>query len=301
MSSLLILGLVGLVAQLVDGSLGMGYGVTSTTLLLSAGVAPAVASATVHLAKVGTTLASGASHWRLGNVDWRTVGVLAVPGGAGAFAGATVLSDLPADSAAPWVAGLLVVLGVYIVWRFFARGTASRKQGSRLSAWFLVPLGLVAGGLDSLGGGGWGPVGTTSLLSSGRLHPRKVVGSISASELVVAVGSSLGFFFALDLSAVDLGGVGMLLLGGVVAAPLAAWLVSRLPARILGIGAGGLIVLTNVQTVTAAVDAPAGMVAGLLIVLGVAWVALVAGAVRAHRRHRERPEPASTPAGVGSR
>ena len=117
MRNLIVLGIVGLVAQLIDGSLGMAYGVTSSTLLLATGIAPATASAAVHFSEIGTTLVSGFSHHKLGNVDWRTVGIIAIPGGVGAFAGATVLSSLPADLAKPWVAGILLVLGLYVAQR----------------------------------------------------------------------------------------------------------------------------------------------------------------------------------------
>src|SRR5215217_5122854 len=110
----LLLALFGLVAQLIDGALGMAYGLTSTTLLLAAGLAPAVASASVHLAEVGTTFASGAAHWKLGNTDWKAVRWLALPGGVGAFAGATVLSNLDGDAARPWISLFLVVLGAYV-------------------------------------------------------------------------------------------------------------------------------------------------------------------------------------------
>jgi len=181
MRSLILLAIVGAVAQLVDGSLGMAYGVTSSTLLLATGVAPAAASAAVHFSEIGTTLVSGFSHHKLGNVDWRTVGIIAVPGGLGAFAGATFLSSIPGDTAKPWVAVLLLGLGAYVVYRFLALGGRRPTFQGKLSAAFLAPLGVVAGLMDAIGGGGWGPVGTTSLLSSGRLEPRKVVGSIDAS------------------------------------------------------------------------------------------------------------------------
>ncbi len=284
MRNLIILGVVGLVAQLVDGSLGMGFGVTSSTLLVAAGIAPAMASASIHLAEVGTTLISGFSHHKMGNVDWRTVTILAVPGGAGAFFGAQFLVSLPAEVAKPWVGGLLLCLGVYVMWRFLVlRGRRPEFQG-KLSAAFLVPVGLVAGTLDAIGGGGWGPVGTTSLLSSGRLSPRKVVGSISASEFIVAVGGSLGFLMALGSAGINVGFVVTLLAGGVVAAPLAAWLVQHLPARVLGVAAGGLIVVTNSKTVLESLGAGGLTVALTALALAVIWVALIAWAVRQERR-----------------
>ncbi|MFC5730130.1 MULTISPECIES: sulfite exporter TauE/SafE family protein [Nocardioides] len=286
MRNLVILGFVGLVAQLVDGSLGMGFGVTSSTLLIAAGIAPAMASASIHFAEVGTTLISGFSHHKLGNVDWRTVGILAVPGGIGAFFGAHFLVSLPADVAKPWVGGLLFCLGVYVIWRFLVLGGRRPEFKGRLSARFLVPVGLVGGTLDAIGGGGWGPVGTTSLLSSGRLSPRMVVGSVSASEFVVAAGGSLGFLMALGSAGINIGFVAALLAGGIIAAPLAAWLVKHLPARVLGVAAGGLILLTNSKTVLESLGAPTATVALTALVLAVVWVVLIAWAVRQERRTR---------------
>ena len=175
--------------------------------------------------------------------------ILAVPGFVGAFIGATALSNLDAAIAKPIVATILLSLGVYVIYRFLRLGGRRPQFKARPSAGFLAPMGLVAGALDAVGGGGWGPVGTTSLLSSGRLEPRKVVGSIDTSEFVVAVGGSLGFILALGSQGINWGYAGALLAGGIVAAPIAAWLVKHLAARVLGVAAGGLIVLTNTKTV----------------------------------------------------
>lgn len=286
MRNLIVLGVVGLVAQLVDGSLGMGFGITSSTLLIAAGIAPATASASIHLAEVGTTLVSGFSHHRLGNVDWRTVGILAVPGGVGAFLGAHFLVSLPVETAKPLVAGILFLLGLYVISRFLVLGGARPEFKGRLSARFLVPMGLVGGTLDAVGGGGWGPVGTTSLLSSGRLSPRKVVGSVSTSEFVVAVGGSIGFLLALGSAGINLGFVAALLAGGVIAAPLAAWLVKHLAPRVLGVAAGGLILLTNSKTLLEAAGAAGSTVAVVAAVVAVVWVSLVVWAVRQERAAR---------------
>ena len=292
MRSLVLLGIVGLVAQLVDGSLGMAYGVTSSTMLLAVGVAPAAASAAVHFSEIGTTLISGASHWKFGNVDWRTVGILAVPGGVGAFLGATALANIDGEVAEPWVALLLLSLGVYVLYRFLRLGGRRPQFKPHPSPLFLVPMGAVAGIVDALGGGGWGPVGTTSLLSSGRLEPRKVVGSIDTSEFVVAVGASAGFLMALGSEGVNFGWAGALLAGGVIAAPFAAWLVRHLPARVLGVAAGGFIVVTNVLTTLeswAGLDTETSstrLVATWAILLSI-WAALVAYAVRAERKSKQ--------------
>jgi uncharacterized membrane protein YfcA len=286
MRKLLVLGFVGLLAQLVDGSLGMAYGVTSSTLLLAAGIAPAAASAAVHFSEIGTSLVSGFSHHKLGNVDWRTVGTLAVPGFVGAFAGATFLASLPADTAKPWVAGLLMALGFYVIYRFLVLGGRRPEFKARPGAKFLVPMGLVGGTLDSIGGGGWGPVGTTTLLSSGRLEPRKVVGSIDTSEFVVAVGGSLGFLWALSSQGIPWDYALALLVGGVIAAPVAAWLVKHLPARVLGVAAGGLIVLTNTKTIAEALGATGGTVGLLAALVAVLWISGIAWAVAQERKAR---------------
>ena len=287
MRKLIVLGFVGLLAQLIDGSLGMAYGVTSSTLLLAAGVAPAAASAAVHFSEIGTSLVSGFSHHKLGNVDWKTVSILAVPGFVGAFAGATFLASLDGDTAKPWVAGLLLVLGLYVIWRFLVLGGRRPTFKSRPGAKFLVPMGLVGGSLDSIGGGGWGPVGTTSLLSSGRLEPRKVVGSIDTSEFVVAVGGSLGFLFALGSQGIEWSYALALLAGGVIAAPIAAWLVKKLAARVLGVAAGGLIVLTNSKTIAETLGASGAAVAAVAATVFVLWVTGIVWAVRQERESRK--------------
>lgn len=291
MRAFLIFALAGLVAQLVDGSLGMAYGVTSTSFLLAAGTPAAIASASVHLAEVGTSLASGASHWKFGNVDWRVVGILAVPGAVGAVLGAYVLVNLTED-AEPYMAGVLLLLGVYVLLRFSSRAVARRVvSGPRPGGRFLAPLGLVAGFLDASGGGGWGPVATSSLLASGRLEPRKVVGSVDTSEFVVAVAASVGFLLTLSQEGLSWVTVAGLMVGGVIAAPFAAYIVRLLPARVLGTAAGGLIILTNTRTLLNGFDVATGIVNSILVVLAVAWIAAIVLAVRSARAEREGAEP----------
>ncbi len=286
MRNLIVLGVVGLLAQLIDGSLGMAYGVTSSTLLIAAGIAPAAASAAIHFSEIGTTLVSGISHHRLGNVDWRTVSIIAVPGGVGAFVGATVLSNIDGATAKPMVAGLLLALGVYVIWRFLALGGQRPQFSGKLSAAFLAPLGVVAGLMDAIGGGGWGPVGTTALLSSGRLEPRKVVGSIDTSEFVVAVAGSIGFLLALGSQGINFAYAGALMAGGVIAAPFAAWMVKHLAARVLGVGAGGLIVLTNSKTIVEALGGSGMTVAAVALAVFVTWMTLLFSAIRQERAVR---------------
>uniref|UniRef100_A0AAU2A9V2 Probable membrane transporter protein n=1 Tax=Streptomyces sp. NBC_00093 TaxID=2975649 RepID=A0AAU2A9V2_9ACTN len=296
MRTLILLALAGLGAQLVDGSLGMAYGVTSTTLLLAMGTNPAAASATVHLAEIGTTLMSGASHWRFGNVDWKVVVRIGVPGAVGSFLGATVLSNLSTELAEPLMSVILLGLGVYVLSRFTLRGLPKGQLGKPLRKRFLTPLGLVAGFLDATGGGGWGPVGTPALLAGGRMEPRKVIGSIDTSEFLVAVAASLGFLLSLGSQGLDWQWVTAFLLGGLVAAPIAAWLVRLVPPRVLGSAVGGVIVVTNVRTLLRSdwVEV-SGLVSTFVYVLlyGV-WAAALAYSIRAHRRdgNAERGEHA---------
>lgn len=286
MRTLVLLALVGLGAQLVDGALGMAYGVTSATLLLAIGTNPAAASATVHLAEIGTTLASGVSHWRFGNVDWKVVVRVGVPGAVGAFAGATVLSRLSTDAAKPVMSLILLALGLYLLGRFTFRGLRTDRLGQPLRKRFLGPLGLVAGFVDATGGGGWGPVGTPALLASGRLEPRKVIGSIDTSEFLVSLAASLGFLLSLGSQGIDFVWVLALLIGGVVAAPLAAWLVRHVPPRVLGSAVGGVIVLTNTRTLLRSdwlgqADTPTESL--VLGAIAIVWAAAVTWSVRAYR------------------
>lgn len=289
MRTIVLIGLVGFAAQLVDGSLGMAYGVTTTTLLLAIGTNPAAASATVHLAEIGTTLVSGVSHWRFGNVDWRVVRRIAIPGAIGAFLGATILSKLSTEAAAPIMAGILLALGVYILVRFTFSGIPRQHLGKPLRKRFLSPLGFVAGFVDATGGGGWGPVGTPAILASGRLEPRKVIGSIDTSEFLIAVAASLGFLFALGSQGINFAWVAAILVGGVIAAPIAAWLVRHVPPRLLGSSVGGLIVLTNVRSLLRAdlVDvAPVAQTAIYTVIVAL-WVAAFAYSLREYLRDRE--------------
>lgn len=271
MQSLIVIAIVGAIAQLVDGSLGMAYGVTSTTLLLSAGLAPAIASATVHLAEVGTTLASGASHWKLGNVDWRSVRWMALPGGIGAFLGAVALTSISAEVAEPWVAVFLFTLGAYILVRFALLRGERPKITTPLAGGSLASLGLVAGFLDAAGGGGWGPIGTPTLLASRRMEPRKVVGTVDTSEFVVALCASIGFLLTLGSQPISWATVGAVLAGGLVAAPIAALLVRRLHPRTLGTAVGGVILLTNARTLLGAIGANPTMTSLAFAVIIGAW------------------------------
>lgn len=305
MPTLIAIAFAGFFAQLVDGSLGMGYGVTSSTLLLSLGLAPALASASVHLAEIGTSGVSGISHWRLGNVNMRVLLMVGIPGGVGAFLGAVVLSNLSLDAARPTVSLVLLALGGVILLRFLhgRRVKAAREAGEPAPAplggtspkrrWALIPLGLVGGFLDASGGGGWGPVTTSTLMAASRMQPRKIIGTVSGSEFIVSIAASLGFLLSLGTAGIDPGIVAMMLLGGAIAAPISAWLVSRFNDQALGTGVGGLIIFLNVDRVLTLVgiDPSIGLVLRVIVVAAsiavVGWLLL---------RSRNRSATPSAPA-----
>src|SRR4051794_15954279 len=267
----------------------MAYGVTSTTLLLAIGTNPAAASATVHFAEIGTSLMSGLAHWRFGNVDWKVVAKIGVPGAVGAFLGATVLSRLSTEVAAPVMSLILLTLGAYILVRFTLRGIDRRHLGKPMRKRFLGPLGLVAGFVDATGGGGWGPVGTPAILASGRMEPRKVIGSGDTSEFLVAVAASLGFLIGLNDQGVKASWAAALLVGGMLAAPIAAWLVRHIPPRVLGSAVGGMIIVTNSRTLLRSdwVDAPGAVRYAVYVAIYALWAAAVTYSIRAYRTERD--------------
>lgn len=234
---------VGFAAQLVDGALGMAYGVISTSVLLSFGVTPANASASVHAAKVFTGLASGASHILYRNVDWRLLALLSGGGVLGGVLGAYVLTSVPGEAVKPFVVAWLGLMGVVILYR------AWRQARPRVFSWRSpFPLGLVGGFFDAIGGGGWGPVVTSSLMGGGA-DPRKAIGTTNAAEVFVAIATSAAFLTSLLSGHWETQGLrGLiwqlagLIAGGVVAAPLAGWMTKVLPLRLLTWGVGVLVV-----------------------------------------------------------
>lgn len=217
---------VGFGAQLIDGALGMAFGVISSTLLVSVlGVPPARASAGVHLVEMFTTAASGISHVIHRNFDpWLFVR-LAVPGVIGGVAGVYLLTNIPAATARPIVMAYLSIIGVYLLARSFRTPPKLRRPK------VIVPLGLVGGFLDAAGGGGWGPVVTSNLLIQGS-EPRKTIGTVSAAEFFLTVSISIAFINQLGFEAFTVATVG-LLIGGIAAAPLGALLVKRVNPKLL--------------------------------------------------------------------
>jgi hypothetical protein len=294
MRRLLTFTLVGLLAQTIDGSLGMAYGASSATFLVAAGYSPALVSASTHLAEVGTTCVSGFSHWRLGNVDWQVVRRIALPGGIGAFAGATLLSSLDGDAVAPWTAAILFGLGVVVLLRFaFGVGAGMRRRN--LSRAGGAGVGLVGGVVDAIGGGGWGPIATPTLLTATNMAPRHVIGSVDTSEFVVSVAASIGFLVGIGTAGIDATVVVALLAGGVVAAPFAAWLVRVLPTTLLGVGVGGVLLLTNARTIVGLHDLEGAYVYPAIVL--VILIGLVASRAQWGRQASSSAMSASTSAG----
>ena len=236
--------LVGALAQFFDGTLGMGFGMLSTTLLITIGASAAVASASVHLAEIGTTLVSGFSHWRENNVDTHLLKSIAIPGAIGAFAGANFLSNLDLALAKNFVSTVLFLLGLVVVYKVvFAKNL--QVPSGRLT---LPTIGLLGGFIDAAGGGGWGPIATPSLMSATRYEPRKIVGTVNAAEFIVAVSASLGFLVNFSRINLDWSIVFWLAIGGMAIAPFAAKLVAVLPKFWLGLALGfGIIVFNGIR------------------------------------------------------
>lgn len=284
MERFVILALVGLAAQLVDGALGMGYGLTSTTLLLTAGIAPAIASASVHMAEVVTTAASGMSHMRFGNVDKQMAKRLIIPGSVGAFSGATFLSHLTGDYVRLYVSIFLLALGLYILARFLFLQDARRQEHKKLTNKFYLPLGFVAGFFDASGGGGWGPIATPALLSQKGVEPRKVIGTVSVSEFAVAASATLGFMLSLGLGHINWLWAGAIMLGGVIAAPIAAWIVKSLPTRMLAVIVSGMLVFTNVRAIFGYTTIPLTIQYVMYTAIVLVWIYIVFHVAQKERR-----------------
>jgi uncharacterized membrane protein YfcA len=220
-------------AQLVDGALGMAFGVTATSFMLSFGTPPAQASAMVHIAEIFTTAASGASHWRQRNVDWAMVRRLTIPGTIGGAIGATLLANVDGKVIAPFVSVYLAAMGAIIIVK------AIRAVQLLEPNWRGIPVvGFVGGLLDAVGGGGWGPIVTSSLIGGGHA-PRFVIGSVNLTEFFVTVVTSAAF--AVSLGWADIAPVIPLILGGLLVAPFAGYLTRIIPARMLMVVVGCLI------------------------------------------------------------
>ncbi len=252
--SLLPFILVGFVAQIVDGALGMAYGVISSSFLLGLGVPPAAASAGVHTAEVFTTGVSGLCHWRTGNVDRRLFMRLVIPGAAGGILGAWILVSVPGERIKPFVAFYLLAMGLVVLRKAFGifrpargRGTPAGQEPAR----FTSGLGLAGGFFDAVGGGGWGPIVTSTLVARGQ-SPRHAVGSVNLAEFFVTVVQTAAFVALQGFSRLGTVILG-LVIGGTLAAPVAALVARRLAPRTLMFTVGILITLLSFRTIYLAV------------------------------------------------
>ena len=230
---------VGVVAQIVDGALGMAYGISATTFLLSQGVSPAIATGSVHISEIFTTGASGLSHWRMGNINNRLFKALIIPGIAGGVTGAFLITSIDGEAVRPWVSAYLLVMGIYILIKAFTK-VSLKKIFNRRKISFLAFLG---GLVDSSGGGGWGPVVTTTLLGSGS-EARKTIGSVNAAEFLISMATGFSFAFLIGMSHWEI--VAGLIIGGVAAAPISAFIISKVPTKYLMLVIGVVVISLSI-------------------------------------------------------
>ncbi len=233
--NIIIFIIFGFIAQLIDGALGMAYGVSSNAFFLSLGVPPSIASACIHTSEMFTTAVSGISHFKFGNVDKKIFLRLLIPGVIGGVLGAYILTELPGGKIKPFISIYLLIMGIIILIKVFKK-TYKVKTHTRA-----IPLGLFGGFFDALGGGGWGPIVTTTLVANGN-HPRYAIGSVNSAEFFVTVAESITFFATIGALLVQhWEKIVGLMLGGVLAAPMAAWTCKKLPHNVLLILVGLLI------------------------------------------------------------
>ena len=234
--------IIGIIAQTIDGAIGMAYGVTATTFLLSQGVSPAIASSSIHISEIFTTGASGLSHWRLNNIDKKLFLNLIFPGIVGGLIGVLILTNIDGKILKPWISLYLVIMGIYIILKAFKKNIFNSKINSKK----ITPLAFVGGMVDAVGGGGWGPVVTTTLLSSGH-EPKKTIGSVNSAEffITISTGLSLAIFIGVNNPEIIFG----LISGGILIAPLAAKITTKLPTKLLMLIVGVLITSLSMITV----------------------------------------------------
>lgn len=258
MRDLVLFAVAGFAASLVDGALGMGFGPTSSSILLGAGLAPAAVSTSVNLAKVATGVVAGVSHWRFRNIDTRLVLKLALPGCVGAVLGVTILSNISGATVRPLLAVLLSVIGIRILFRFARPSVAQPSENPPSTDPNAVPpydargvkVAALLGGVTNGMIGAWGPVVTPFLLHRG-VRPRFAIGSVNTAEIAVASVSAFSLIASLGRGGFNVAVVIAMLLGGMVAAPVAAWLIRFVPPRPMGIAVAVLLLLTNARELAA--------------------------------------------------
>lgn len=264
----------------------MAFGVTATTGLLMASYSPAMASSVVHLVEIGTAALNGSFHARAQNIDWKLALFVGIPGAVGAFVGALMLSSVNLSFSKPWTASLLLCLGVLILYRtsnphLTPSGTSPR---SRLA----IPVGLGAGFVDATAGGGWGIMTTSTLVATNTMSPGRVVGTTSSARLLVAVAGSFGFILGLGVEAIRWDAVIAILVGCLIAAPLAALLVKKLAPRIIGMSVGIVVIVLNVRQLAVSLGASTDVVIGVMIAALLAALVLLMGFIQMHKRGKRK-------------
>lgn len=283
---------VGFIAQLIGGTIGMAFGVTATSGLMALSYSPAIASSVVHLVEIGTSLLNGTFHSRMDNVDWKAVLRIGLPGAVGAFIGALMLSRLDLSFTKPWTASLLLLLGFVIIWRFLAPSLPTPRRRAKL-VW-LAPLGAGAGFVDATAGGGWGIITTSTLMASNTLVPARVVGTTSTARFFVAVAGSIGFLIGIGAEAMPWSVVLAMLLGGVIAAPIAARLVRVANSRLLGLATGVVVVVLNVRQLAVSAHSSLEVVLLWMLLATLAALAPIAVVAVLRRRRSRATAPAAS-------
>lgn len=294
MWTFILILVVGSLAQYIDGALGMGYGASSASFLIAAGLEPALVSASVHTSEIFASLASGVSHFRFGNVVKKIAIPLTCTGIIGGIIGAYFLATLPSDLVSPFVAIILLLLGARIFVRFLWKNHIVHYKGE-FSRGFLSVLGLVGGAVDAFGGGGWGPVCTSILVSANRREPRHIIGSVNIAEffttvaIVITFGFTVGFENFLWFITIPL------IIGGVVAAPVAAYTCKRVPPTLLGTLVGSVLIVLNSRTLTKKLSTLFGVVLPispdlLIIPVVVALIFIIAVIYRRRRKETSNEE-----------
>jgi uncharacterized protein len=290
MLKLILIVAAGAFAQFVDGAMGIGYGTTASSVLIAAGLLPVVVSASTHTAEVFTSLASSVSHARLGNVDKGIALPLAASGVVGGMVGAYILASLISGSnMTPLVAAVLLVLGIRILLKSL-RGKVARGKAGEAPRKLLLPLGFVAGAVDAIGGGGWGPISTSTLITGNQTAPRYVIGSVNVAEFFVTVSIVLTFGLTLGFESFPWPIILPLIVGGVLIAPVAAYASSRIPPAFIGVAVGLLLVALNVNTVSQSLSnllgfpLPSYFDIVIMVMVGVTVLLLLAGLLSRSRR-----------------
>ena len=240
MKDLLVFAAAGFIAQMIDGLCSMGYGVSATSLLLTFGVAPAAASASVHTAEVVATGFSAYNHWKVKNVVWAFTRRLLIPGAIGAILGAYLLTQINGDAIKPYIAAYLLLMGLVILYKAFRPRLSANPHAH------LAPLGLAGGFFDSVGGGGWGPIVAGTLLARGNT-PRTTIGSVAFAEFFVTVASSATLLLTIGVS--NWMPIAGLALGSAIAAPIAARLTGRVPVKPMMIFVACVVIALSVRTI----------------------------------------------------